>query len=225
MRPEPVPTVLADGAKHPMFREACDGSMGSVAAREYKALFQRSVEPGDCLLDVGAHIGTVAVAAALKGYRVVAVEPDPQNLRRLRRNVRLNRVEVEVLPVAVGTGGKAQWVVTASSFSRHLLRVRSKGAVVQVRTVPFADLMERVRPTHVKLDCEGAEYPAVLETDWHGVSGLWMEVHLFTLGPQKQTKYAELQRHLADCGFDVTANYIGAPDTAWLATVIGQRRQ
>jgi FkbM family methyltransferase len=45
---------------------------------------------GDCVVDVGAHIGRYTLMAARTASRVIAVEPDPSNFRMLERNVKLN---------------------------------------------------------------------------------------------------------------------------------------
>jgi FkbM family methyltransferase len=61
-------------------------------------------KPGETVLDLGAYMGygTVRMAKALGGGRVVAVEADPENLRLLRRNIECNRLSnVSVVPKAV----------------------------------------------------------------------------------------------------------------------------
>lgn len=59
-------------------------------------------------LDIGAHIGAVAVALALDNpqMRVIAVEPVPDNLRLLRVNVAANGLQdrVGIIAGAVGKG-------------------------------------------------------------------------------------------------------------------------
>jgi 16S rRNA A1518/A1519 N6-dimethyltransferase RsmA/KsgA/DIM1 with predicted DNA glycosylase/AP lyase activity len=50
--------------------------------------------------DIGAHIGFFTLLLA-KRCHVVAVEPSPDNAQRLRRNVMLNRAEVEVVDAAI----------------------------------------------------------------------------------------------------------------------------
>jgi FkbM family methyltransferase len=61
--------------------------------------------PGDStsvLWDVGAQVGSFSVYAASRGITVVSVEPVPQNLMMLTRNIDLNNVHhlCTVLPVA-----------------------------------------------------------------------------------------------------------------------------
>src|SRR5436190_22989067 len=57
--------------------------------------FQHSLallKPGDVALDVGANFGVWSLLAARRGARVVAFEPVPELVSRLREHVRLNGV-------------------------------------------------------------------------------------------------------------------------------------
>ena len=70
------------------------------------------------MVDVGAHIGTSAVPAITRnGFaRVVAIEPDPDNLRLLRANVALNELDdqVTVVPAAVSDTAGQLWFTPGS---------------------------------------------------------------------------------------------------------------
>ncbi len=61
---------------------------------------------GDLFVDVGANVGLLSLCAARQvgeRGRILAIEPAPENLTRLRVNVRLNpRSDITVLPVAIG---------------------------------------------------------------------------------------------------------------------------
>ena len=53
------------------------------------------VEPGDVVIDAGAHIGSFTIPLAKKvgtTGKVLAFEPDPENYELLRRNIELNTV-------------------------------------------------------------------------------------------------------------------------------------
>ena len=49
------------------------------------------LRPGDRVLDLGAHLGGFALAAASLGCEVIAVEASPHNVALLRRSAQLNR--------------------------------------------------------------------------------------------------------------------------------------
>lgn len=69
--------------------------------KEFLEQFVFAIQPDDIVFDVGASVGLMTVyaaSAAFKG-RVFAFEPDPETMRRLRRNVLLNSLSnVELLP-------------------------------------------------------------------------------------------------------------------------------
>lgn len=59
------------------------------------------IVPGSTVLDVGAYSGLFSISAMMLGAgRVVAMEPMPVMLKRLRENLRRNKVSVEVVEAA-----------------------------------------------------------------------------------------------------------------------------
>lgn len=65
----------------------------SAHTRNELAMLREFVRPGDCLLDIGAHIGTFAVPFARftgRQGKVVAFEANPDNFSLLRKNVDTN---------------------------------------------------------------------------------------------------------------------------------------
>jgi precorrin-6B methylase 2 len=59
-------------------------------------------EPGDVVVDVGAHVEMVAIWLALRNRQVtvIAIEPEPLNLSHLRANIAANRVDnILVVPL------------------------------------------------------------------------------------------------------------------------------
>jgi FkbM family methyltransferase len=145
---------------------------------ECVAILRSIVEPGDTFFDVGANIGFYAtLAARLVGERgtVVAFEPDPQNLKLLRRNASLNKCDnLEVRPVAVGAEeGQASFSLdSATGATGHLGEDLTQGEetvgqgrviIVQteVETIDSVARSAKVRPNVIKLDIEGGECEAL----------------------------------------------------------------
>ena len=59
--------------------------------------------PGEVVIDVGAHVGFFSVVAAGAGARVIAIEPNPDLVVQLRRNLSLNAAgSVQVIEGAAG---------------------------------------------------------------------------------------------------------------------------
>lgn len=131
----------------------------------------------DVLLDIGANIGIYSIAAAgLFGVRVVALEPYGPNLRALRRNIALNRLEdrILVLPIAAIDSERTGRLYHKGGDAGAAAQYFSAGVDVgadadqpfdQVEGVPVDVLVERGRipfPTRIKIDVDGNER-AVIE--------------------------------------------------------------
>lgn len=83
---------------------------------------------GLSVLEVGANIGTVAVSLLVRHgvKRVVAVEPDAENVRILRANLALNGVQdrVEIHQIALSdTDGTLELEASADNCGDHRIRV------------------------------------------------------------------------------------------------------
>jgi FkbM family methyltransferase len=121
--------------------------------RDVQELLRREVGPGDVVYDVGAHVGFFAVCAARLGARVYAFEVSPGNAARLRRNVQLNALPIEVVEAAVWESDCG--VAVASGGSDREWIVGPGGSFPSVTLDSFAAAHEP--PTLLKIDVEGAE--------------------------------------------------------------------
>jgi FkbM family methyltransferase len=131
------------------------------------ALMRRFLAPGGDMVDVGAHVGMYAVAAALalcgRG-RVLAFEPNPSARRQLEANVALNgcdNVLVRDIAVAAGAGEALLHVPETSDPSFSSLRGGrfAEGDPLRVQTTTLDREVEAggLSPAFVKIDVEGAE--------------------------------------------------------------------
>ena len=68
-------------------------------------LIKSIVKPGDLCLDIGANIGAVSLVmsfAAGPNGKVIAIEPHPRMVERMKANVDLNRLDnISIMPVAL----------------------------------------------------------------------------------------------------------------------------
>jgi FkbM family methyltransferase len=127
--------------------------------------------------DVGANLGFKTALLASLGQRVIALEPDPENCRRLMRRFR-GHSRIVVLPVGVGSEAGTQpfqrfgcastafntfstkWTAVlgdarASRFGANMLVAEE----VQVPiTTLDAVIAEHGRPDFIKIDVEGYEF-------------------------------------------------------------------
>jgi FkbM family methyltransferase len=130
------------------------------------------------IVDLGSHVGLAALyfLARCPDARLLAVEPNPALLGRLRRNVgRSSRVTVA--PVAVADrDGEARLSVPSGSWSGRL----GEGPGHPVRTVTLDRLLAQHRFDSVdvlKFDIEGAEFGALSVADLSPVDALIGELH------------------------------------------------
>lgn len=171
------------------------------------------------ILDAGANIGLFAITAARRhpaGSRVIALEPDPDNLPLLRRNIDGNGLGgvVDVRPVAAGTGAGTARFVSGLRENSRLADVTvggpPAGATVDVAVIDIFDLLATVELA--KIDIEGAEWAIMrdprlatspvraLVVEWHG----WADP-----SPDPQ---AEADRLLRAAGFRVLHDYVNGTE-------------
>lgn len=149
------------------------------------------VEPGDIVLDLGAHIGATSLMALAKGAaHVVAVEADPSNVPLLRRN--LHRRPATIMWAAVGpTPGRTTFYVRKDRPYLGSVLQDPGREPLSVPMVPLSGLLSTYRPTIVKCDIEFGEYDLPeLRSLPAGVRVLAMEVHIRYAGifaTRKQT--------------------------------------
>lgn len=127
--------------------------------------------PPECLfLDIGAHWGiyTLHVLSSLPNARVVAVEPDAENLRHLQHNLFENDHggRAEIVDAAIAETDGHGWLRRNTSMGHHLSATPGDGAAREVPTTTIDSLVERFDPdcrrdVWIKLDIEGRELAAL----------------------------------------------------------------
>jgi FkbM family methyltransferase len=204
------------------FREArrVDDAVGEFDA--IRSLCE-SIRSGDVFYDIGSNIGMFAcTVASVHGndVQVHAFEPEPAVCRRLRENVRLNRLEnVTIHEVAIAdTCGDAELLVAGGlGFGAHSIVRKSDrdasgaGQKVRVQTQPITEYAEQHRlpaPTIVKCDVEGAEAAVIRSLrPWlenRSIRRFDVEFHPELLREQNET-VDELKALVCSFGYDVRA--------------------
>lgn len=131
------------------------------------------IQPGDCILDIGANVGQVTLEAAVLtglGGKVVAIEPAPGNLRLLFDHVAANGVghQVEIVPAACGAAHDSQITLrvhgadpNAIGAGHNTVGRSEAGPSTEVAVAMVSvDGLCRDRnfsPAVIKIDVEGAE--------------------------------------------------------------------
>ena len=146
---------------------------GSWERDSWRALANH-LHAGDTFVDIGAHIGYYSLEAAPlvgPGGRVIAIEPNPETVRRLRDNIRASGAAgvVSVEPVACSDveatldlfaaprSNTGETSLSHTNASQAGLAVAS----FRVRARPLDDIIRDsgvARVDAIKIDVEGAEY-------------------------------------------------------------------
>lgn len=151
-----------DGSKL-VARNGMTGATGNIYCGLHEfadmAFLLHLLRPGDVFVDVGANIGSyTTLASAVCGARTIAIEPDPQTLGALKKNVAINKVGdlVTVAECAVGaTKGVVQFTIGRDTTNR--VASRGYGPTREVQVLPLDDIVGDAQPTLLKLDVEGYE--------------------------------------------------------------------
>lgn len=162
---EPIDTARQAVVRREMWRQM----------RRERRFYRQLIRPGDLVFDIGANIGWKAYVFRKLGARVVAVEPQPACLQRLRDRFEGDR-HVCLVGQAVGSepGAATMWVsasLTISSLNPQWIEaVKASGRLAdrewsQQIEVPLTTLDQLIarhgRPRFCKIDVEGYE-PQVL---------------------------------------------------------------
>jgi FkbM family methyltransferase len=119
-------------------------------------LVANMLKPGDVFADVGAHAGMYSLMASrIVGSRgvVIAIEPNPSNVKHLSRHLELNGADnvIAIEAAASDQPGVARF----RSGPDNLMGTVSRDGEAQIRLMRLDDLPQR--PGILKIDVEGDE--------------------------------------------------------------------
>lgn len=120
------------------------------------------LRPGDLFIDVGTNYGAYALAIALHGAQVIAVEPQPHVVEALRRSAQANGFHnFEIVQAALAAQpGAASLGVGPGSGTASLYGARGgvNSSSISVRVSTVDEICKNVtRVACIKIDVEGAE--------------------------------------------------------------------
>lgn len=121
-------------------------------------------------VDLGANIGFYSLSIAATGARVIAVEPNPKTLERLRFNVAINDFagNVTVIPVGIGEEGEFELISSGDLGSASIGPNQTKNErtiATRIRTRPLLDILSEADVESIeglKIDIEGMEDRALI---------------------------------------------------------------
>jgi FkbM family methyltransferase len=135
-----------------------------VAAEQYTSDPLFRIGEDDCVIDIGAHIGSFSAYAAQRAPRgvVYAYEPDEANFSQLEKNIRLNslsNVRARRSAVAGSPGPRTLYSTPFNNAESNLFWGGAQGRPTDCVTLDEIFQRHSIRQCDfMKVDCEGAEY-------------------------------------------------------------------
>jgi FkbM family methyltransferase len=177
---EDITEVDLGGYSVAVHRLDSDFGNAIVQSKQYEEQVRKAVrehvKPGDVFVDIGANVGVMALLAATivgASGRVIAIEPEPENLQMLYRGIILNGLaNIDVWPFAASNGRS---VFALGGLSNGHIEEAGRSTATAagaklVQTVRLDDLLgDLPRLDCVKIDIEGHE-PAATEGFWKNIS-------------------------------------------------------
>lgn len=180
--------------------------------REYSDFFPFYEE--SVIVDVGAHYGYFSLFASMnsdENSSIIAIEPAKDNYEILWKNITdcgLNNIKT--LNMALSDAQGVQDLFKSRSYNYSLFskgsNLLSSHQSIKIETLTLSGLFEKFnlqRIDFLKMDCEGAEYPVLLNSDndiLSKITTISLEFH--DLKSREHTGN-ELARHLNKCGFKI----------------------
>lgn len=187
------------------------GQLGLLRENHYRLLFDpanrdESLAEGDVWLDIGANIGAFAIRASDFVKRVVAVEPEPDNLQCLLRNMELNSVtNVDVVPAAINGGPESSVSLALSNTfsSTHRIGTIRGRKSIEVRAYHIDDIVFTYGVNKIKMDCEGSEAEILEVMTFKPIQEIIFEYHFSFLKDTNWIRFYEILDRLAAAGFTI----------------------
>lgn len=141
------------------------------------------LQMGDTLVDVGANIGIYSLHTAQRlagSGTVFAIEPSPDALRILTRNIESNGFSSTIIPIHAAASqavGQLYLAGTPTKWNSLQLHEHPPGIPIKVTTVDeiLCDPERRAHFRFLKIDAEGVETD-VLEGAWDSIQNSWPKI-------------------------------------------------
>ncbi len=159
--------------------------------KEYRRAEEQIVSAENSILDVGSHIGLFSLycRSLNKQAKIYAVEPEADNLKILKQNIKENNLKnIEIVSAALSDKtGEGNLIISSDNHNHHLVDDFLDDSFVTVQRVKVFSLTDFLaqhqisRISLLKMDIEGAEYK-IFESlnfnDFLKIQAIIMEYHI-----------------------------------------------
>lgn len=175
--------------------------------KEFKIL-RRALANGGVFVDIGANVGAFTLqAAALKDVEVLAIEPNPTALNRLKFNLMINDFRgVTIIETVVGEwNGETSFTFNQESIGQSGIGVRSTGGKYDVHRLPIRTLSNILSEqkinsiTVLKVDVEGFEDNVLIPFLESAKRSQWPRVFIIEDNRPIRPRILSV---LSDCGYN-----------------------
>jgi len=186
--------------------------LDGIRERRSTRIMKQFIRPDDVILELGANIGYYVLIESTilsnKGY-IYAVEPGPENLELLKKNVTLNNIKnVEICNMAISnTKGTAKLYMGKACNLHSLINSSnaSDAKYVEVETDTVDNFIKGRKPvTFLRMDVEGYETEVIdgMQQIFKSpyFERLFVEIHPHRVSSEKMQKFFATVR---DYGFEI----------------------
>jgi FkbM family methyltransferase len=164
----------------------------------FTKVIMEELKPGMTIVDIGANFGYYVLLEAKRignTGKVYAIEPEPDNFRRLQANIALNKyINIEPFNIAAGDTNGIKTLYQSESPNLHNLLGESSTngpsssyiGQIKVKTMNLDEfLKDKQPPDLIRMDAEGYEYYIVegMKNTLHANRSMkiFMELHTLTM--------------------------------------------
>lgn len=165
---------------------------------------------GWIVIDIGAGLGDFAISVAKKYPQslVYAYEPFPESFTLLQENLKLNNIQnVQAFPYAIGSeeGTLPLRCISKEPVQHTTTPSNQEGDFLQVPSITLEQIFSQLQLPfchYLKMDCEGAEYDILFNTDIQiiqKIQHICLEYHNGTA----EFSHTDLMAFFERCNFQV----------------------
>lgn len=191
---------------------------GSFYEPDVVSLIMRTLTPGDVVIDVGANVGYFSCLMGLlvgKTGKVMAFEPNDENLSGLKRNIAINQLDNIIIINKPASNNKEimKFYNNDDSGGHALWDSVGKADYIEMETTTLNEEFKKnvlAPPKLIKIDTEGADH-LVLEGASELLKDRKVPYIIAEVLPQGLTRFGssqmEMRRFMKDFGYDTFAIY------------------